>query len=109
MEIHRNQTTLAPESERVLFLYQMSLEFDEAKSVSKLEKHGIDFQKAQQLWHDSNHVTFEARFDDESRFGLIAEFNEKLLCAIFTLRDDRIRLISVRRARDYETKLYNES
>lgn len=87
----------------------MDFEFDPAKSAANLGKHGIDFNDAQNLWEDPSHVTFEARFEDETRHGIIGLANGKLWCAIFTLRDKKIRLISVRRARDYETDQYNES
>lgn len=87
----------------------MEFAFDPAKSDSNRVKHGIDFGQAQALWDDPNRVFFEARFEDESRFGIIAGWTEKLWCAIYTVREERIRLISVRRARDYETDLYNES
>ena len=30
----------------------MEFEFDPAKSESNLEKHGVDFVQAQQLWQD---------------------------------------------------------
>jgi uncharacterized DUF497 family protein len=30
----------------------MNFEYDPAKSVSNLEKHGIDFEQAQELWRD---------------------------------------------------------
>ena len=86
----------------------MGFEFDPQKSEANAEKHGIDFNAAQLLWADPNRVEFIARFKDEERHGLIASRNGKTWCAIFTLRDDNVRIISVRRAREYEEKLYDD-
>ena len=87
----------------------MDFEFDPQKSNINAEKHGIDFKTAQLLWSDPNRVEFTARFKDEERHGLVASNNNRLWCAIFTLRGEKVRIISVRRARTYEEKLYNDS
>lgn len=87
----------------------MNFEFDPQKSAINAEKHGIDFLAAQSLWSDQNRVEFIARFKDEERNGLVAIHNGRKWCAIFTLRGDNVRIISVRRARAYEEKLYNNS
>jgi len=84
----------------------MEFEFDPAKSERNKEKHGIDFLEAQALWEDSNRVEFPARSDDEDRFAVIAQMNRKLWVAFYTPRENRIRIISVRRARTNERPLY---
>lgn len=40
---------------------------------------------------------------------MIGEYRERIWTAIFTVRDDKIRIISVRRARDGEAKGYYHS
>ena len=87
----------------------MELEFDPQKSGINARKHGIDFTTAQVLWTDPSRLQFEARFADEERHGLIAYHDNKLWCAIFTIRRDKTRIISVRRARTYEEELYYNS
>jgi uncharacterized DUF497 family protein len=87
----------------------MNYEFDPKKSQSNKLKHGIDFEEAQILWDDPKRVLFVARFDDEERFGVIALRGTKLWCAIYTERHDAIRIISVRRARQYEEETYYNS
>ena len=87
----------------------MGFEYDHAKSDANYEKHGIHFEASKLLWNDPKRVEFVARFADEPRLGLVAEHNEKLWTAIFTYRAGRIRIISVRRARDHEKELYNDS
>jgi len=87
----------------------MDFEFDMVKSRANLEKHGIDFVEAQQLWEDKDRLEVGARTEDEPRYVLIAALGQKLWSAFFTYRKGRIRLISVRRARKEERELYYES
>ena len=84
----------------------MLFEFDEAKSRSNKAKHGIDFVEAQSLWLDDLLVELEARSENEPRFVVIGMIGSKHYSAVITYRDDRIRLISVRRSRDTEVALY---
>ena len=81
-------------------------EFDPNKSAANLEKHGIDFTAAQQLWQDDFRLIVPAKTQGETRFALIAKLNQKVWTAIYTERAGRIRIISVRRARDKEEKRY---
>ena len=87
----------------------MEFEYDQTKSRANSTKHGIDFEQAKALWNDPQRVEFVARFSDESRLGLVAQLGEKLWTAIFTVREDRTRMISVRRARQDEEAIYNDS
>jgi hypothetical protein len=87
----------------------MKFEYDPKKSISNKQKHGIDFEESQALWIDFNRLEVQARSDDELRYALIAMLNEKLWTAFYTIRNDRIRLISVRRSRKGEEELYYES
>lgn len=84
----------------------MEFEFDSAKSEINKAKHGLDFEEAQSLWNDPDSIGFPAKSDDEDRFALIAMFKQKLWVAFYTPRENRIRIISVRRARTNERKLY---
>ena len=87
----------------------MEFEYDQAKSDANHTKHGIDFEQAKALWIDPKRAEFVARFSDEPRLGLVAEFGEMIWTAIFTKREDRTRIISVRRARQNEEAIYNNS
>jgi uncharacterized DUF497 family protein len=81
-------------------------EFDEDKSKANLAKHGIDFEAAQELWQDPDLLEIQAKVDGESRFLIIGRIGAKHWSAVVTYRDERIRLISVRRARKREVELY---
>lgn len=80
-------------------------QYDQGKSQSNLEKHGIDFERAQALWDDPNLVRILARSDDEPRI-IIARLEDQYWSAIVTSRDDKIRIISVRRSRSKEVEIY---
>ena len=81
-------------------------EFDERKSQANLEKHGIDFIEAQELWTDPYFVEIPATTSDEPRFLIIGRIRGKHWSAIFTPRNDNIRIISVRRSRKEEVAIY---
>ncbi|STZ76484.1 BrnT family toxin [Bergeriella denitrificans] len=81
-------------------------EFDPNKSAANLEKHGIDFIAAQELWQDDYRLAVPAKTEGEVRYALIAKLDGKVWTAIYTPRGGNIRIISVRRARDNEEKLY---
>lgn len=81
-------------------------EFDETKSRGNLDKHGIDFIAAQGLWKDPYLLALRAISEDEQRCWLIGKIGEKRWSAIVIYREARIRLISVRRSREKEVRLY---
>jgi len=72
-------------------------------------KHGIDFETARELWKDANRIEIPAKWVDESRIILIARLEKDIWAAIFILRNDRIRIISVRKARNNEKEIYHSS
>ncbi len=84
----------------------MEFEFDAQKSKLNKAKHGIDFEQAQKLWDDPDCISFPARSVDEERFALLAMLKGKLWVAFYTYREDKIRIISTRRARTNERSLY---
>ena len=70
----------------------MKFEYDEKKRQINKQKYGIDFVEAQKLWQDED--------------ALISKILTKCFVAIFTLREDTYRIISVRRCRSNEEKNY---
>ena len=81
-------------------------EFDANKSQVNLEKHGIDFLDAQALWDDPDLLEIKARTENEPRFLVIGRIGPTHWSAVITYRNERIRLISVRRSRIKEVELY---
>lgn len=86
----------------------MKFEWDPSKSESNEKKHGINFETAKELWKDEKRVEIHAPHPLEDRIILIAKHLDKIWAAIYTVRQDAIRLISVRRAREKEVDLYEE-
>lgn len=84
----------------------MEFEFDEAKSRSNKDKHGIDFVEAQALWLDEMFVEIPARAVDEPRSLVVGRISGKHWSAVVTYRGERVRLISVRRSRAEEVEIY---
>lgn len=84
----------------------MEFEFDALKSRSNKAKHGIDFSEAQAIWGDPNRLEIPAKTTVEKRWLVIAEIRHKRWTAIFTIRGQKIRIISARRSREEEVKLY---
>jgi len=84
----------------------MEFEFDAGKSSANEEKHGIDFVRAQALWRDPDVIEIPARTSDEPRFLVVGRVGRRYWSAISTYREDRIRIISVRRSRKEEISIY---
>ena len=84
----------------------MEFEFDEKKSQSNLDKHGIDFISAQLLWLDPYLLDIPAKTADEPRFVMIGKIQNAHWSAVVTYRNGTTRIISVRRSRAEEVKLY---
>jgi len=84
----------------------MDFEFDPNKNEANKVKHGIDFAEAQKLWEDRDRLLVPARTQNEARFMLIGKIGQQHWSVIFTYRNERIRIISARRAREEEVNAY---
>ena len=83
-------------------------EWDEAKRFANIEKHDIDFEAARQLFDGRPVVTFESKYDAESRFLTIGMLDQQIVTVVWTWRGSIIRLISARRASDEERRRYRQ-
>ena len=81
-------------------------EFDPEKSRANKTKHGVDFVEAQEIWTDVDRLEIPARSLDESRHQVIGRIGENTWSAFITYRNEKIRIISVRRARTDEEARY---
>ena len=84
----------------------MPFEFAPEKSTGNKAKHGIDFIEAQEIWTDVDRLEIPARTLDEPRHQVIGRIGEKTWSAFITYRNEKIRIISVRRARSDEEARY---
>lgn len=86
--------------------YGMQFDFDNNKSLINKDKHNIDFHEAQKLWEDPLRIEIPAKYVEEQRILVIANYNNRIWSAVITSRDDKIRIISVRKSRENEKKIY---
>lgn len=58
------------------------------------------------MWDDEERIVAPALSDGEQRWMLVGRIEDRLWSAIFTFRDESIRIISVRRSRPKEVAQY---
>ncbi len=85
----------------------MKLEWDENKRRSNLEKHGFDFLDARIVLQDS-HLLKQTSYSGEDRWLAVGLLEEVEVTIIYTKRQDKIRIISMRRARHEERRAYRQ-
>jgi uncharacterized protein len=85
----------------------MNFEWDEAKRVINLARHGIDFEKAIELFDGRPLLSVPGTYRDEVRHLAIGLLEGRLVAAVWTWRGEYIRLISVRSARHGERRNYH--
>ena len=91
--------------ERELFGRIRAFEWDNVKCRRNIEKHGIDFDEATEVFYGP---VLLRRSDKKSEERWIAagETEQRILAVVFTLRGQKIRIISARRARRNEERAY---
>jgi uncharacterized DUF497 family protein len=89
----------------------MKFEWNPDKAISNFEKHGISFQEAATVFNDPLSVTFPDPDHSigENRYVIIglSQF-EQLLVVAHTDREEKIRIISARKATRQEQRFYEE-
>lgn len=88
----------------------MNFEWDEKKRAQNLEKHGIDFVDCVKLFEENAEVlTFPSSFKNEPRYLTIGDIDlDAHVTVVWTMREDRIRIISARSSRREERKRHGE-
>lgn len=84
-----------------------AFEWDDNKRHSNIEKHGIDFADATEVFDDPNQRTYQSTTGSgEERYLSIGMCRGRLIAVIFTRRGEKIRIISARAARRIERERY---
>lgn len=89
---------------------QTRFEWDNPKDAANLTKHGITFSQAVAVFLDPDVIEEDAtrpEFGDERRKAT-GKVDGRFVVVIFTFREDRRRIISVRRARPDERQRYDQ-
>jgi len=85
----------------------MEPEWDEAKRLANLAKHGLDFADVSKLdWDNATFVEDRRKDYPEQRYWAFAMLGRRLHMVAFCLRGTKVRIISFRRANDREQKRY---
>lgn len=84
----------------------MKYEYDEKKSLSNKQKHGIDFEEVKVLWRDDRLLEIKTSFSSEIRYVNIGKIGDRFYTVVTTYRGNNIRIISARRARKKEIETY---
>jgi len=88
-------------------LWQVELEWDEAKRQQTLDERELDFADVANIDPDSLVSEEDTRHDyGEARFSSFAYLNGVLINFCWTPRGHRVRIISMRKANDRERKKY---
>jgi len=90
----------------------VKFEWDKGNLDKSYEKHGITVKEAEELFLDKDVVFVEDIKHSQKEARLIAigkTFAGKILFAVFTIRKDKVRIISVRRVNKKERRQYEET
>lgn len=90
----------------------VSFEWDKGNIDKNLKKHGVTFKEAEEVFKDELKFIFEDEkhsTDREKRYGLFGRTNKsKLLSIVFTIRKDKVRIITARNISKKERRAYFE-
>jgi uncharacterized DUF497 family protein len=87
----------------------MEYEWDEAKCLANLRKHGIDFTDVPVVFDGDTLTVEDNRYSyGEQRFVTFGLLQGRVIAVVHTEREDCTRIISARKARKYEQRTYFE-
>lgn len=91
----------------------MIFEWDENKNLINQQKHGISFDDVKSVFADISAILFDDpdHSISEDRFLIIGMSTTKGICIVshcYRGYDDKIRIISARKATKSESKVYEE-
>lgn len=86
----------------------MLFEWDERKRLANITKHRIDFEDAWLVLGDAFMRLPARSVGDELRYRAIGYVRRNLVAIIYTMRGETFRIISMRKARDDERRLYDQ-
>ncbi len=85
----------------------VNVEWDPLKAASNLEKHKIDFADAATVLSDERAITIRDEASAEERFVTLGlDALGRVLVVVYTWRQDRVRIISARKATPGERRRY---
>ncbi|MEG5056829.1 BrnT family toxin [Microcoleus sp. A2-C5] len=90
-------------------LQDIQFEWNNNKAESNLEKHGVTFEEATEVFLDPFYKEGDASSETEKRDFIIGySITQRLLLVVYVERSLRIRIISARPVTRTERKLYEQ-
>jgi uncharacterized protein len=87
----------------------MEFEWDEAKRLANVKRHGLDFMRAKEIWQGPVlEIASSQTHHGEERVIALGRVEGRLIAVVFTWRQERRRIISARAARKDEKEIYNK-
>jgi len=91
-------------------LQGIDFEWNKDKAQSNIEKHGVTFEEAAEVFFDPFYQEGEASSDGEQRDFIIGySLSQRLLLVVYVERGERSRIISARPVTRTERKLYEQA
>ncbi len=87
----------------------MNFEWDEAKRRTNYEKHGLDFRDAGKVFQGPVVTALDSRQEyGEERYISLGMLEDVMVVLVHTTRSEKIRIISMRKAKLKERQAYEE-
>ena len=86
-----------------------NFEWDVNKKRFNLEKHGIDFIDAIEIFNDPRRIEAVSYRQKEERYQTIGLVNGVIILVVYTYRNGKKRIISARSASKNERRAYHET
>ena len=90
---------------------KLIFEWDEAKAKENLKKHGVSFEEGKTIFNDSLLLTFpdiEHSVNEERYINIGLSADGRILIVIHVERQEKIRIVSCRKATASERIFYEE-
>lgn len=91
----------------------VGFEWNKGNKDKNFDRHKVTIKEAEEVFNSQPYIVLRTAYLNEERFQMFGESKERLLTTIFTIRKNKIRIISSRdmskKQRDfYEYKLKEE-
>lgn len=88
----------------------MEFDWKDAKAAENEAKHGVSFEMAKKVFNDPFAIEWldDRQDHGEERHVILGMVENRLLYVAYTMRGEKIRLISARGAEPHERRRYHE-
>jgi uncharacterized DUF497 family protein len=85
-------------------------QWDDTKAADNYADHGVQFEAAREVFNDPFALEWLDEREDygEDRYNILGIVEDRLLYVSYTMRGEKIRIISARGAEPYERRQYHE-